>query len=78
MFDDKLTTEAKFKFDGVNNGSAWKTKVERYMVCKARIFKEVLEWAEAQDGETISEAHMDAACSPRLPEEQALVVNAHI
>ena len=35
MFDDKLTTEAEFKFDGVNHGSAWKTKVERYMVYKA-------------------------------------------
>ena len=35
MFDDKLNTEAELKFDGVNNGSAWKTKVERYMVYKA-------------------------------------------
>ena len=26
MFDDKLTTEADFKFDGANNGLALKTK----------------------------------------------------
>ena len=78
MFEDKLTTEAEFKFDGVNNGSAWKTKVERYMVYKAPILKELLEWDEAQDGETISEAHMVAACSRRLPEEQALAVNTQI
>ena len=63
MFDYKLTTEAEFKFDGINHGSAWKTKVERYMVYKAPILRELLEWAEAQDGEAISEAHMVAACS---------------
>ena len=78
MFDDKLTTEAEFKFDGINHGSAWKTKVERYMVYKAPILTELLQWAEAQDGETISEAHMVAACSRRLSEEQAPAVNAQI
>ena len=35
MFDDKLTTEADFKFDGANNGSAWKTKIELYIGYKA-------------------------------------------
>ena len=78
MFDDKLTTEAEFKFDGVNNGSAWKTKVERYMVYKAPILKELLEWAEAQDNEVITEDQMIAACSRRLPDEQARNVNAQI
>ena len=78
MFDDKLTTEAEFEFDGVNHCSAWKTKVERYMVYKDSIFRELLELAEAQDGEAISEAHMVAACSRRLSEEQALAVNAPI
>ena len=76
MFEDKLTTEAEFKFDGVNSGSAWTRRVERYMVYKAPILKELLEWFEARDGEIISEAHMVAACSRRPPEEQALAVNA--
>ena len=66
MFDDKLTTETEFKFDGVNHGTAWKTKVERYMVYKAPILKELLEWAEAQDNEPITEDHVIAACSRRL------------
>ena len=69
MFDDKLTTETEFKFDGVNHGTAWKTKVERYMVYKAPILKELLEWAEAQDNEAITEDHVIAACSRKLSEE---------
>ena len=43
MFDDKLTMDADFKFDGVSHGSAWKTKIERYMVYKAPVLKELLE-----------------------------------
>ena len=78
MFDDKLTMDADFKFDGVSHGSAWKTKIERYMVYKAPVLNEFLEWAEAQDGEAISEAKMVAACSRKLSEEQALNVNAQI
>ena len=78
MFDDKLTMDADFKFDSVSYGSAWKTKIERYMVYKAPVLKELLEWAEAQDGEAIPEAKMVAACSRKLSEEQALNVNAQI
>ena len=76
MFDEKLTMEADFKFDGVNNGSAWKTKIERYMDYKAPVLQELLEWAEAHDGEAITEARMIAACSRRLSEEQTLNINA--
>ena len=36
----------------------------------------MLEWAEAQDGEAITEARMIAACSRKLSKEQVLNVNA--
>ena len=78
MFDDKLTTEADFKFVGVDNGSAWKMKIERYIVYKTPVLKELLEKAEAQDGEAITEARMIAACFRRLSEEQAPNVDAQI
>ena len=58
MVNEKLTTEADFKFDRVNNGSAWKTKIERYMVYKAPVLKGLLERDEAQDGDAITEARM--------------------
>ena len=48
------------------------------MVCKAPVLKELLECAEAPDGDVITEARMIAACSRRLSEEQALNVNAQI
>ena len=42
------------------------------------MLKELLEWAEAQDGEAVSEAKMVAACSRKVSEEQALNVNSQI
>ena len=40
MFEDKLAT-TEFQYDGVKGGAAWKTKVERYMVNKAPVLKEL-------------------------------------
>ena len=61
VFEDKLAT-SEFQYDGVKGGTAWKTKVERYMVCKALVPKELLEWAEAQDGENIDNNLVVRAC----------------
>ena len=55
MFEDKLAT-TEFQYDGIKNGAAWKTKVERYMVYKAPVLKELLEWAEAQEDGTVTTA----------------------
>ena len=62
----------------VKGGTAWKTKVERYMVYKAPVLKELLEWAEAQDNEDISNDLVVKACSAKLSEEQAPAVNLQI
>ena len=68
MFEDKLAT-TEFQYDGVKGGTAWKTKVERYMVYKAPVLKELLDWAEAQDNEDISNDLVVKACSAKLSEE---------
>ena len=78
MFDDKLTMDADFKFDGVSHGSAGKTKMERYMVYKAPVLKELLEWSEAQDGDYINNNVVVKACAAKLSEEQATAVNSQI
>ena len=51
MFEDKLAT-SEFQYDGVKGGTAWKTTVECYMVYKAPVLKELLEWAEAKTART--------------------------
>ena len=43
---------------------------------KAPVLRELLEWAEAQDAEAISEAKVIDAASNRLTEEQTMAVNA--
>ena len=77
MFEDKLAT-SEFQYDGVKGGTAWKTKVERYMVYKAPVLKEFLEWAEAQEGEYINNAVVVKACAAKLSDEQATAVNSQI
>ena len=77
MFEDKLAT-SEFQYDGVKGGTAWKTKVERYMVYKAPVLKELLEWAEAQEGDYINNEVVVKACAAKRSDEQATAVNSQI
>ena len=78
LFDDKVMLSAEYHWDGTKGGANWKSRVERYFITKAPVLRELLEWAEAQDAATISEAQVVEATSRRLTEEQAMVVNAQI
>ena len=75
LFDDKVMMNPAYSYDGVKGGMAWKSLVERYFITKAPCLRELLEWAEGEDNEPISEAKMIEAVSLRLSEEQAMSVN---
>ena len=78
MFDDKVMMHQDYAYNGSKGGSTWKSKVERYFITKAPVLRELLEWAEAQDAETISEEQVVEATSTRLSSEQAMAVNSQI
>ena len=78
LFDDKVMMNSAYSYDGVKGGMAWKSLVERYFITKAPCLRELLEWAEGEDNEPISEAKMIEAASLRLSEEQAMSVNSQI
>ena len=78
MFDNRLMLDASYKYNGTKGGMAWKSRVERYFVTQAPCLRELLEWAEAEDSEAISEAKFMQAVSNRLTEEQAMNLNAQI
>ena len=78
IFDDKVMLTAEYQWDGVKNGAAWKSRVERYFITKAPVLRELLEWAEAQDAEEIPESLVVEATSNRLTTEQALAVDSQI
>ena len=78
MFDSRLMLDASYKYNGIKGGMAWKSKVERYFVTQAPCLRELLEWAEAEDNEAISEAKFLQAVSSRLSKEQAENLNAQI
>ena len=76
LFDDKVMLASEYQWDGMKGGAAWKSRVERYFISKTPVLRELLEWAEAQDAETISEAQVIEAISKRLTDEQAMALNA--
>ena len=49
LFDDKITSEEEYKFDGSKGGDRWKGKVERYMISKVPALKNIFIWAEKVD-----------------------------
>ena len=49
MFDDKMTTQDAYKFDGAKGGDQWKGRTKRYFMAKVPALKAILEWAEVAD-----------------------------
>ena len=78
IFDEKLTLQAEYKFDGIKGGIAWKGKLERYFISKAPILKELLEWAESEDMETVTVDMFKQAVGTRMTDTQVLTVNAEL
>ena len=61
LFDDRISAQAAFQFDGIKGGSAWKSKVERYFMSKCPALLELLSWAERYEGEKIDEPLLSKA-----------------
>ena len=78
IFDEKLTLQPEYKYDGIRGGIAWKGKLERYFISKAPILKELLEWAESEDMETVTVAMFKQAVGNRMTGTQILTVNAEL
>ena len=77
LFDDKLTLDDEYKYDGVKNGPIWKVKLENYFMGKAAVMQEILTWAEAET-EAISEETFVYALSMKMDDQQAMAVNSSL
>ncbi len=78
MFDEKLTVQEEYRFNGTKNGAQWKGKLERYFISKAPILREILDFAECEDMDVVTIERFRLAAGHRLSEEQILSVNAAI
>ena len=78
LFDDKMTTQEEYRFNGVKGGIAWKGKVERHFISRAPILRQILEWAEKEELETITPEKFQEAVGMALMHEQVQMVNAAI
>ena len=82
-FDDKLTLQDDYRFNGSKGGLAWKGKVERYLIGKAPVLKELLEWVEkdehaATNGVITFERLSAAVPRSKMTEDQLLTLDAAI
>ena len=77
LFDDKLTLNDEYRYDGVKNGPAWKVKLENYFMGKAAVMQEILTWAEAET-EAISEDAFVYALSLKMDDQKAMALNASL
>ena len=59
----------------MKGGAGWKSGIEIYFTTKALVFRELLEWAEAQDADVITEAQVAEASANRFTSEQDIAVN---
>ncbi len=81
-FDDKLTIQDDYRFNGSKGGLAWKGKIERYFIGKAPVLKELLEWVEkdehAATNGVITFERLSAAVDRKMTEDQLLMIDAAI
>ena len=79
LFDDRISAQSAFQFDGIKGGSAWKSKVERYFMSKCPSLLELLSWAERYEGEKIDEALLlKATAGTDIDQPRAANLNASI
>ena len=78
VYDDKLMTQAEYRYDGGKSGNNWKSKVERYFITKIPVAMELLQWAEAHNLEAITEDKFVSAAQPYLTEEQCQTFNREV
>ncbi len=76
VFDQKMTLQEEFKFNGVKDGMKWKDKVERYFISCAPVLLDVLVWAERQDNDIITSEKFQYALSRTMTVDQVLNLNA--
>ena len=49
IFDEKMATHAEYKFNGIKDGVAWKTRLERHFIARAPVLRNILEFADLED-----------------------------
>ncbi len=76
LFDDKLTNQAAFCFDGQRGGVSWKGKLERYFISKCPALMNILRWAEKFEGNEIDEPLLKRAIAGTHMNEE-LMTNAN-
>ncbi len=73
-----MVLQEAYQFNGVKGGIAWKEKLGRYMISRAPVLKEILEWSESIELETITVDLFKRAVGQVLTHDQVMNTNAAI
>ena len=58
LFDEKMTLNPLYRYNGVSGGDVWHTRIFDYMVSKCPDIEVLLRWAEKQDMNLVTENHI--------------------
>ncbi len=78
LYDDKLTSQPEYRFDGHQGGVAWKSKVERYFISKCPALTEILKWAEKHDKVKIEEGAFNNVVVHFMDDQRQQTLNTAI
>ncbi len=78
LFDDRMTAQDGYKFDGSKGGVKWKGKLERYFMSKCPALKAILEWAEVAEVSEITEGLLKEAVGQGMELEQCETLNSAV
>ena len=78
LLDDKMALHDDYRYNGTKGGFEWKEAMENYIISKAGVMRNILQWAEDCDDARIDEDTIVYAVSSKITEEQILTVNANL
>ena len=77
LFEDKMTSQDSYKFDGTKGGVAWKDRLERYFISKIPALKVLLDWAERCEN-PITKSTLKQAIGDAMTDEQMDTMEAAV
>ena len=78
IFDQKMTLQEEFKFNGSKDAYKWKTKVHGYFITCAPVLMDIFKWAEKMNMTPIKNETFNYAVSRELTEDQAANLNTQL
>ena len=76
LFDEKMTLNPLYRYNGVSGGDVWHTRIFDYLASKCPDIEVLLKWSEKQDTTLVTESLIRS--TQFMMEEAPVVLSGHI